>query len=116
MRNFKNLIVWQESIDLVKKIYNLSSNLPIEERYGLISQMNRASVSIASNIAEGSSRSSEKEFKRFLEIALGSAFELETQLIVVKDLEIGNQKLIWETHEMIIQIQKKIYNLKLRLK
>ena len=86
MRDFRKYTVWQDGIRFVKRIYAFSESLPKEEKFGLISQIKRASVSIPSNIAEGCSRNSDKEFKRFLEIALGSAFELETQLIIIKEL------------------------------
>lgn len=73
-------------MSFVKKVYGLSMQLPAEERFGLISQVNRSSISIPSNIAEGSGRSSSKEFVRFLEIALSSGYELETQLILINEL------------------------------
>ena len=80
---------------LVKKIYSLTSDLPSEERFGLISQLNRCSVSIPSNIAEGSGRTSEKEFIHFLRMAISSSYELETQLILVKDIySIDTQEVI----------------------
>jgi four helix bundle protein len=82
MKNYKELRVWQRGVDIVAETYNLVRQLPREETYGLRSQMTRAAVSIPSNIAEGSSRTSEKEYKHFLEIALGSCFELDTQLVV----------------------------------
>ena len=75
MRNFKKLEIWRNGIDIVKTIYYLSDKLPSEEKFGLRSQITRAAISIPSNIAEGCSRSSEKEFKRFLEIAMGSLFK-----------------------------------------
>ena len=85
------------AMEIVKKTYSLSKQLPSEERFGLVSQITRAAclagrqaVSIPSNIAEGSSRASEKDKKRFVEIALGSAFELETQLLIIRDLELAN--------------------------
>ena len=84
--NFKELLVWKKSIDLVKSIYQITSILPSDERFGLISQMNRSSVSIPSNIAEGSGRTSEKEFLHFLNIAISSSYELETQLIISNEL------------------------------
>ena len=87
MTNFKNLKIWQKGIDIVISVYKLSENLPKEEKFGLRSQITRAAVSIPSNIAEGSGRSSQKKFKRFLEVSLGSAFELETQLICIQKLE-----------------------------
>lgn len=82
MKNYKELKVWQRGLELVEETYTLVRQLPREEMYGLRSQMTRAAVSIPSNIAEGSSRTSEKEYRHFLEIALGSCFELDTQLIV----------------------------------
>ena len=82
MKNYKELKVWQRGLDVVALTYAVVRQLPREEAYGLRSQMTRAAVSIPSNIAEGSSRTSEKEYRHFLEIALGSCFELDTQLIV----------------------------------
>ena len=87
MRDFRKLDIWKNGIGIVKLIYKISSSLPSEEKYGLRSQITRAAISIPSNIAEGSSRNSEKEFKRFLEIAMGSLFEVETQLIIAQELE-----------------------------
>lgn len=86
MRDFKKLEIWNNGIELVKQVYKLSSSFPSEERFGLTSQITRAVVSIPSNIAEGCSRNSEIEFKRFLEIAIGSVFEVQTQLIIAKEL------------------------------
>ncbi|SDG72520.1 four helix bundle protein [Winogradskyella thalassocola] len=87
MRNFRTLEIWKNGIELVKQVYVLSQQLPSEEKFGLRSQITRAAISIPSNIAEGSSRNSDIEFKRFLEIAMGSLFEVETQLIISKELE-----------------------------
>ena len=90
-------------MEIVKKTYSLSKQLSEEERFGLVSQITRAAVSIPSNIAEGSSRTSDNEKKRLAEIALGSAFELETQLLIIRDLELANpidaDKLIERLHE-----------------
>ncbi|MDO6674669.1 four helix bundle protein [Tenacibaculum sp. 1B UA] len=86
MRNFRNLDIWREGIEIVKQVYSLSEKLPSEEKFGLKSQITRAAVSIPSNIAEGASRNSEIEFKRFLEISMGSLFEVETQLVIVEGL------------------------------
>ena len=86
MNNYKKLIVWQKSIQLVKEVYLLTSKFPKEEVYGLTSQMRRASVSIPSNVAEGSLRKNDKEFKHFLRIAFGSGGELETQIEIAKML------------------------------
>jgi len=94
MSNFRNLKIWQKGMDLVIDVYKLSERLPKEEKYGLKSQITRAAISIPSNIAEGASRSSDKDFKRFLEISLGSAFELETQLIIIQKLNMMNNDYI----------------------
>jgi|SRR5690554_2067394 len=87
MKDFKKLLIWQKSIEIVKSIYILAKDLPDSEKYGLISQLTRASVSVPANIAEGSSRTSEKDYKRFLEIALGSLYELETLLFLILELD-----------------------------
>ena len=87
MRNFKKLEIWKKGIHIVKEIYKVSNLFPNEEKFGLRSQITRAAVSVPSNIAEGSSRTSEIEFKRFLEIAMGSLFEIETQLIIAQELK-----------------------------
>lgn len=84
--NFRELKIWQDAISLVKEIYSLTNDLPSDERFGLVSQLNRCSISIPSNIAEGSGRTSEKEFIHFLRIAISSSYELETQLILVKEI------------------------------
>jgi four helix bundle protein len=80
--------------------------LPIQEKFGLISQINRAAISIPSNIAEGSSRNSDKDYKRFIEIALGSTFELETQLLLIKQLELADFEKIDQLIDLIIFEQK----------
>lgn len=86
MRNFRNLYIWKRSFELVKRIYILTDQLPDSEKYGLKSQVNRAAVSLPTNIAEGCGRGSDKDLQRFLSISLGSAFELETQLLLIKEL------------------------------
>jgi len=78
--NYKELDAWKESIELVQLVYEITQKFPSEEKFGLVSQLRRASVSVPSNIAEGCSRSSNKEYKRFVEIALGSILELEFSL------------------------------------
>ena len=84
MHNFKELKIWQKSRVLTKKIYLLIKDYPEEEKFGLVSQIRRSAISIPSNIAEGSGRNSDRDFRRFLNIALSSAFELETQIIICK--------------------------------
>ena len=86
MRNFREYEVWKNGISFTAGVYILTKDLPDSEKFGLISQIRRASVSIPSNIAEGCSRTSEKDFARFIEIALGSAFETETLLIICKEV------------------------------
>ncbi|MGA2624110.1 MAG: four helix bundle protein [Bacteroidota bacterium] len=86
MRDFRKLTIWRDGIEIVKQVYDLAKLLPKEEQYGLKAQMCRAAVSIPSNIAEGCSRNSEIEFKRFLELSMGSAFELETQIQILQEL------------------------------
>ena len=85
MNKFKDLKIWQLSVDIAKLVFKMTRNFPMNERYSLTSQLTRAAVSIPSNIAEGCSRNSKKEFNHFLSISLGSAFELETQLILAFD-------------------------------
>ncbi len=79
MHNYKDLIVWQKARVLVKDVYSLVAIFPYDEKFGISSQMKRSVISISSNIAEGAGRSSDKDFMRFLDIANGSAFELESQ-------------------------------------
>ncbi|GAB3579062.1 four helix bundle protein [Hymenobacter daeguensis] len=82
MHNFKQLTVWERAMSMAQAVHVLCQQLPDTERYGLISQMRRAAVSIPSNIAEGSGRGFNADFRRFLSIAIGSAYELETQLLL----------------------------------
>lgn len=82
MNRYKELVVWQNAIELTVDVYKATALFPKEEKFGLTSQINRSSDSIASNIAEGAGRNSSKEFHNFLGISLGSLFELETQLII----------------------------------
>ncbi len=84
MKNFKNLLVWQKSMDLTDKVFDLYESLPWQQAGGLKLQSTRAAVSIPSNIAEGSSRKSEKDMHRFMEMALGSSFELQTQTMILQ--------------------------------
>ena len=107
MHNYKELKVWQKAVQLSTAVYSLCSELPAEEKYGLKSQMQRCSVSIASNIAEGAGRNSNKEFKYFLSIANGSCYELETQLIIVNEIgmTIDDSKI----RTQLTEIMKMIY-------
>lgn len=116
MRDFRKLTIWSQSIDLVLLIYKLTTKFPDSERFGLQSQMRRAIVSVPSNIAEGCSRTSQIDFKRFLEISLGSLFELESQLIIVEKLGFIDEQ---ELEEMIVKVsglQKQTNNLISKIK
>ncbi len=86
MRGHRDLDVWQKAVDFVSEVYEATRGFPSEEVFGLTSQMRRAAVSIPSNIAEGAARQSAKDFQRFLKVALGSAAELETQILIAKNL------------------------------
>lgn len=86
IRTYRDLELWQKSIELVKRVYGLTKKYPKQETYGLVSQMRRAAVSIPSNIAEGFRRFHNKEYKQFLYVSSGSCAELETQLTISKEL------------------------------
>jgi four helix bundle protein len=87
MHRFKDLEIWRLSRNFCSDIYEITSSFPETEKFGITNQLRRASVSVPSNIAEGSSRKSKRDFSRFLEIAIGSLYEIETQLIISKDLK-----------------------------
>ena len=108
MRNFRELEIWNLSRGLVKEVYVLMKDMPVEEKFGLTSQIKRSAVSIPSNIAEGCAKKSNKDFSRFLEISLGSCYELETQLILCLDIELISENAIEEKIILIQTIKKKI--------
>jgi four helix bundle protein len=111
--NFRELKIWRSSMDVAKDVYFFTEQLPSEEKFGLKSQINRAAVSVAANIAEGSGRTTNKEFQYFLNIAISSSYELETQLILVEELyNIKTKELI----ENITSIQKMIGGFSKKLK
>lgn len=91
MHNFKELKFWQKAVDLSVLVYKITATFPTEEKFGLVSQLRRATISIASNIAEGASRNGDKEFLHFLSLSTGSAFEIETQLIIANKLNFVDQ-------------------------
>ena len=115
MHNFNNLQIWQKGMDVAQATYQMCENIPNYERYGLISQMQRAAVSIPSNIAEGAGRAADKEFSHFVAISIGSAFELYTQVllaerigyidIITKDELISK---ISELQRMLVGYKKKL--------
>lgn len=108
MKNFKELKIWKQGITIAKKCYILTTTFPKHEQYNLSSQIVRCGVSIASNIAESSSRTSEKDYARFVEISLGSAFELQTQLIIAQEIKMGDQIILNELLNEIETEQKMI--------
>jgi four helix bundle protein len=116
MHNFKELKFWQKSVDLSVVIYKITSTFPSEEKFGLVSQLRRASVSIASNIAEGASRNGDKEFLHFLSISIGSAYEIETQLIIANKLNYLNDVVLGEILIQITEIQKMIFSFSKKIK
>ena len=111
VRSFRDLVVWQKSLDLAVRIYGVTRNFPREELYGLTSQIRRAAVSVSSNIAEGQGRLSPGEFRQFLGIARGSNFELQTQLEVARALGMGEAKMIDEAVALSHQVGKMIYGM-----
>ncbi len=106
IKSYKDLVVWQKGIHLVLEIYKLTDRFPKEEIYSLVSQMRRCAVSIPSNIAEGSRRSSRKDFRNFLIIAFGSGAELETQIIIAKQLTLTKNLDYTEVDKILDEIMK----------
>ncbi len=113
--SYKDLVVWQKSMELVTEIYKITKNFPKEEIYGLISQMRRCVISIPSNIAEGRRRGSKKEFLRFLLTSYGSGAELETQIEIAKRLKFCEENKFSEAGQLLDEIMrilnKMTYNL-----
>ena len=112
MHNFKELIVWKKSREFVKSIYMITNSFPAEEKFGLAQQIRRASISIASNIAEGAGRNTPREFIHFLNIAYGSACEVETQLCLSLDLNFISKDIFLNLNNQLQTIQKLIFNFK----
>jgi four helix bundle protein len=116
MHKYKELKLWQKSIDLVTQVYLLTRSFPQGEKFGLVSQINRSAVSIPSNIAEGAGRNSDKEFIQFLSIAQASSYELETQLIISKNLNYLTIEELNHLSEQIEEVQKMNYSIQLKFK
>lgn len=106
--NFKNLNIWKLALELANEVYNLTDQFPKNEEFGLKSQLRRCSVSVASNIAEGSSRSSNKDFNRFLEISLGSLYELQTQIIISSNRNYFELEKLNKIENKITELQRMI--------
>ena len=115
MNNFKELKVWQKSIDLVVDLYSSMTQMPKDEQYNLTSQMQRAAVSISSNLAEGCGRNSSPAFKQFCSISLRSAYELETQLIISNKLGFLEENTFVNLHGRLTEVQKMTRSLMLSL-
>ena len=111
MHNFRELEVWKKAIHLTTLYYLYSKDFPKEELFGLTSQSRRSVISIASNIAEGAGRESDKQFLQFLSIALASSFEFETQIIIARNLEYLSE----EHYELISNELKHIQNMLIKL-
>lgn len=106
IKSYKELFVWQKSIKLVKEIFLLTKRFPQSELYGIIAQMRRSAISIPSNIAEGYGRRSTKSYTQFYAIAYGSALELETQLIIAKELGMADEKFFTNSEELLLEVSK----------
>jgi len=103
---FQDLTVWQRAMEMTVSIYTLTKAFPKEEMYGLTSQLRRASVSVASNIAEGRGRMTDGEFRQFLGIAQGSTYEVQTQLLVARQLKIGDEDMLRKAEALCVETSK----------
>jgi four helix bundle protein len=108
MNSYKDLIVWKKSVDFAVNVYKTTQTFPKSELFALSSQLQRASSSIAANIAEGAGRNSDKEFIHFLSIALGSLFETETHLIIAQRIGYISNEMVNELSLSIIEIDKMV--------
>lgn len=111
MHNFKELKVWQISRQLVKSIYELSVSFPAEEKFGITSQLRRCCISIPTNIAEGCGRNTDKDFAHFLNISLGSAYELESLLYLCFDLKLISENTLNDILPSVSEVQKMTFGL-----
>jgi four helix bundle protein len=103
---FQELTVWQRAMELTVSVYELTRTFPRDEQFGLTSQLRRASVSIASNIAEGRGRTTDGEFRQFLGIAQGSIYEVQTQLLLAQRLKIGNEEMQRASEALCVETSK----------
>jgi len=108
---YRDLVVWQRAIEMTVAVYKLSSRFPKDEMYGLTSQVRRASVSVASNIAEGYGRGTQGEYKQFLNIARGSNYEVQTQLVIARELGFGDTKDLGVADSLSAEVGKMIFTL-----
>ncbi len=120
MNKYKDLIIWKKSMELAKVVYMITDKFPSDERYGIVNQMRRAAVSIASNIAEGAGRESNKEFNYFLSVSNGSSYELQTQLIISADINLLNPEMRhlytkWDRKKSLYCIMRNVDKINLAL-
>ena len=111
VRSFRDLVVWQKSIQMAVSVYRLTAKFPREETYGLASQLRRAAVSIPSNIAEGHGRLGKNEYRQFLGVARGSNFELQSQLEIARAIGMGDAKALDETDKLSHEVGKMIFGI-----
>lgn len=116
INSYKELIVWQKSMDLARNVYSLSQKFPKEELYGLTSQIRRSTISIPSNIAEGYARKSRKEYVQFYSIAYGSVLELQTQLILCKDFGYISMGDFSKVDSLVDEVSRMLHSLIYKLK
>ena len=112
MHKYKELAVWKKAMKLNTSVYQITDSFPSKEQFGLTNQIRRSSVSVASNIAEGAGRNTNREFKQFLGIAIGSLFELETQLLISQEVGYSNDSEIKNLIDSIGEIHKMLFGLK----
>lgn len=116
MKDFRKLKVWEKAHEIVLKIYHETSNFTREELYGITSQLRRAAISIPTNIVEGSSRGSDKDFARFIQIAIGSSSEVEYLLLLSSDLQLLNTEISKGLQEEVVDIRKMLISLNKKLR
>ena len=111
IRTFRDLMVWQKSMALLTRLYRQTNRFPADEKYGLVSQMRRSAVSIPSNIAEGYGRRATGDYLRFLQIAIGSVYELQTQLEISRNLKFMNDKNYTALNEGLCEVERMLSSL-----
>jgi len=114
--SYRDLIVWQRAIEMTVAVYQLTADFPKEELYGLASQLRRAGVSVASNIAEGYGRTSTGEYRQFLGMSRGSNLELQTQLVIARKLRLGDERRVNVAENLSFEVGKMLVSLMKNLK
>ena len=116
IKTYRDLIVWQKSMLLVKEVYELTKKYPNEELYGLTSQTRRAAVSMPTNIAEGRTRNTKKDFRHFLVVAYSSGAELETEIEIAKMLKFASPDDYKKTDDLLLEVMKMLNSMLLKLR